>query len=149
LRGSIGTLLDIEGGSRTCWRVNDEIGPVTGRTDHALDHLRRVTGMIDAETSRHVHAAGELWARRSARVWELDLSMLTDAGVTLARPDKAADRAAAAERALQQRRSNGEARLSWPLGCHVRNDSAARGDRWLALRPLDRPIRRPGSCARQ
>ncbi len=61
---------------------------VTGRTDQALAHLRAVTGMTDTEVSRHVDAAGELWKRRSARVWTLDLTMLTDAGVTVARPEK-------------------------------------------------------------
>jgi hypothetical protein len=77
---------------------------VTGRTDQALTHLRRVTGMTEHEVDQHVHAAGELWTRRSAQLWELDLSMLTDAGVTLARPEKASARADAAERALQQER---------------------------------------------
>jgi hypothetical protein len=75
---------------------------VTGRANQALEHLRRVTGMTDAEVDRHVQAAGELWIRRSARVWELDLTMLTDAGVTLNRPDTGPDRAAAAERVLEQ-----------------------------------------------
>lgn len=75
---------------------------VTGRADQALAHLRAVTGMTDAEVSGHVAAAGELWTRRSARVWTLDLSMLTDAGVTVARPEKAADRAAVAEHALRR-----------------------------------------------
>ena len=56
--------------------------------------------MTDAEVSRHVTAAGELWTRRSGRVWTLDLSMLTDAGVTLARPDPADARRDAAEREL-------------------------------------------------
>jgi hypothetical protein len=77
---------------------------VTGRADQALAHLRAVTGMTDAEVSRHVDAAGDLWTRRSARIWTLDLTMLTDAGVTLARPEKAADRPAAAERALRRER---------------------------------------------
>ncbi|MDN5749875.1 MAG: DUF5710 domain-containing protein [Pseudonocardia sp.] len=77
---------------------------VTGRADQALAHLRAVTGMTDSEVSRHVQAAGELWTRRSARVWTLDLTMLTDAGVTLARPETAADRAAAAERELRDLR---------------------------------------------
>jgi hypothetical protein len=75
---------------------------VTGRADQALAHLRTVTGMTDAEVSRHVLDANALWTARSARVWTLDLSMLTDAGVTLARPEKAADRPAAAERALRR-----------------------------------------------
>ena len=74
---------------------------VTGRADHALAHLRKVTGMTDAEISRHVHEANETWAIRSERVWTLDLSILTDAGVTLARPEPAADRAAAAQHGLR------------------------------------------------
>lgn len=79
---------------------------VTGRADQALAHLRAVTGMTDAEASRHVDAAGELWTNRSARVWTLDLTMLTDAGVTLTRPEKATDRPAVAERELQQLRAS-------------------------------------------
>lgn len=75
---------------------------VTGRADQALAHLRAVTGMTQDEVSRHVRAANDLWTRRSARVWALDLSMLTDAGVTLAPPQAAADRPAAAARALRQ-----------------------------------------------
>jgi len=75
---------------------------VTGRADQALAHLRAVTGMTDADVARHVQAAGDLWTARSRRVWTLDLTMLTDAGVTLARPGKAADRASAADRALRQ-----------------------------------------------
>lgn len=73
---------------------------VTGRADQALAHLRTVTGMTDAEVSRHVQAAGDLWTRRSARAWALDLGMLTEAGVTLAPPESTAARPAAAERAL-------------------------------------------------
>lgn len=79
---------------------------VTGRADQALAHLRAVTGMTDAEVSRHVDAAGELWTNRSARVWTLDLTMLTDAGVTLTRPEKAADRPAVAERELEHLRAS-------------------------------------------
>lgn len=86
----------------------------TGRAAQALAHLRAVTGMTTAEVDRHVHAAGELWKRRSARVWTLDLTMLTDVGVTLARPTKAADRPAAAERALQAANASAPARQHRP-----------------------------------
>ena len=58
--------------------------------------------MSDPEVSHHVHAAGEFWTARSRRAWMLDLSMLTDAGVTLARPESASTRPAAAERILRQ-----------------------------------------------
>ncbi len=74
---------------------------VTGRADHALAHLRTVTGMTDSEAGRHVETAGELWTARSGRTWTLDLSILTDAGVTLAQPESAAARAVTAEHELR------------------------------------------------
>jgi hypothetical protein len=73
---------------------------ITGRTDEAFAHLRAVTGMTEPQAWHHVHAAGVLWTTRSQRVWELDLTMLTTAGVTLVSPDSAADRASAAKRNL-------------------------------------------------
>jgi hypothetical protein len=78
---------------------------VTGRSEEAYTHLRAVTGMTLARAFDHVQAAEALWAERSQRVWELDLRMLTDAGVTLRRPERAADRPAAAARALHRERT--------------------------------------------
>jgi len=60
---------------------------VTGRTVEAFAHLRRVTGMDDAQARAHVHAAENLWIERSARTWTLDLAMLTGAGITVRRPE--------------------------------------------------------------
>jgi len=37
---------------------------VTGRAEQALAHLRRVTGMTDAEVADHVRAAGEVWTSK-------------------------------------------------------------------------------------
>lgn len=73
---------------------------VTGRTDEALAHLRKVRGFTLAEALAHVHVAEDVWIERSARVWTLDLSVLTDVGITVRRPERAADRPAGAERAL-------------------------------------------------
>jgi hypothetical protein len=75
---------------------------VTGRAGQALAHLREVTGVTQSEAWDHVDAAGELWEQRSRRTWALDLSMLTDAGVTLARPDDPTERRTAAARTLAQ-----------------------------------------------
>ena len=75
---------------------------VTGRTDEAFAHLREVTGMSQADAWAHVKAAEGLWISRSARTWHLDLSILTDVGVTVRRPESAGDRRAAADRALRQ-----------------------------------------------
>jgi hypothetical protein len=75
---------------------------VQGRTDEALAHLRKVNSLTLAEALAHVHAAEDVWIKRSGRVWELDLSILTDVGITLRRPERAVDRRAVAERALAQ-----------------------------------------------
>lgn len=77
---------------------------VTGRTDQAFEHLRAVTGMTATQARRHVDAAFDLWQTRSLHTWTLDLSMLTNAGVTLARPEAAAERRAAAQQGLHQAR---------------------------------------------
>jgi hypothetical protein len=73
---------------------------VTGRADHALAHLRTVTGMTEAQVHHHVHSANQLWTARSGRIWSLDLSMLTAAGVTLARPEEPVTRVDLAEQRL-------------------------------------------------
>jgi hypothetical protein len=78
---------------------------VTGRTDEALAHLCRVNGWDEGRAYAHVYASEKVWTERSGRVWTLDLTMLTDAGVTLARPEKAADRAITADRELTRART--------------------------------------------
>jgi hypothetical protein len=78
---------------------------ITGRTDEAFAHLCAVTGMTETQAWDHIHAAEDQWIKRSARLWKLDLSILTDAGITLARPQPPADRPAAAERALRHERA--------------------------------------------
>ncbi len=75
---------------------------VTSRTDEALAHLRKVRGFTLPEALAHVHTAEDVWIVRSGRVWELDLSILTDVGITVRRPERAADRPAAAEHVLAQ-----------------------------------------------
>jgi hypothetical protein len=71
---------------------------VTGRTDQAITHLQAVTGMTDHQADDHIAAAARHWAEQSGRLWALDLSILTDAGVTLAPPDEPATRAETARR---------------------------------------------------
>ena len=74
---------------------------VTGRAGEALAHLHAVTGMTDTQIVQHLRAANELWTTRSQRIWNLDLSMLTTAGVTLARPEDPATRVDLAEQRLR------------------------------------------------
>jgi hypothetical protein len=78
---------------------------VTGRAEQALAHLAAVTGMTPVEVDQHVRDAGRVWQHRSRRTWELDLSILTDAGVALARPEDPAARRAQA--AVELRRFTG------------------------------------------
>ncbi|MGD9531645.1 MAG: hypothetical protein AB7V44_33285 [Pseudonocardia sp.] len=73
---------------------------VQGRTDEALAHLQEVNDLTLPEALAHVYAAEDVWIARSARVWELDLSILTDVGITLRRPERAVDRPAVADRVL-------------------------------------------------
>jgi hypothetical protein len=73
---------------------------ITGRADEAFAHLRAVTGMTHQQALEHLHTAEKLWIERSEHVWELDLRILTRAGVTLAEPAPAAARAEAVVRFL-------------------------------------------------
>ena len=77
---------------------------VTGRTREAFDHLCAVTGMSAEHANHHIANAEHDWIQRSRRAWTLDLSMLTDAGITLRKPDTPARRAAAADDALPRHR---------------------------------------------
>lgn len=78
---------------------------VRGLGDQALAHLMRVTGMTKAQATEHVDAAFDVWSERSERVYTLDLSILTDAGVTLAQPPAAQDRERVAEETLRSQAS--------------------------------------------
>jgi hypothetical protein len=73
---------------------------VRGLEEAAYLHLMSVTGMTRSEALVHVYEAFALWEARSDRTWELDLSMLTDAGVTVQRPPAAGQRPAAAQAAF-------------------------------------------------
>lgn len=76
---------------------------VRGQDREAFEHLCAVTGLSAADAELHIEAAFELWSRRSARTWELDLRMLTDAGVTLAPPPRAEQRPDIAAETLTNR----------------------------------------------
>ncbi|MFI8528556.1 DUF5710 domain-containing protein [Promicromonospora sukumoe] len=73
---------------------------VRGLEAPAYVHLMAVTGMDYNQAQEHVQDAFELWAVRSERTWELDLSMLTDVGVTVQRPPSARERPAAVQEAF-------------------------------------------------
>ena len=79
------------------------LAAIRGRADEALAHLQAVTGMTDAEARDHVRVAYEKWAVRSALTWELDLSILTTAGIQPRRPPTADQRAEVADHELARR----------------------------------------------
>lgn len=73
---------------------------VFGTAEAAFAHLRVVTGMSKAAADAHVAEAFHVWEERSRWAWTLDLSMLTDAGVTVRQPPNAAERSSAAMASL-------------------------------------------------
>lgn len=56
-----------------------------GEAEAALGHLQLVTGMTRDQAERHVRAAFALWERRSAVRWQLDLSVIKNAGIATQR----------------------------------------------------------------
>jgi hypothetical protein len=59
----------------------------------ALAHLMSVTGLTRPQAEAHVRQAFAIWQARSARTWELDLTMLTGAGIAVRPPPDAGGRA--------------------------------------------------------
>ena len=59
----------------------------------AFVHLMGVTGMSRAQAQAHVREAFQTWQARSEKTWELDLTMLTGAGIAVRPPPEADQRA--------------------------------------------------------
>lgn len=79
------------------------LAQIRGKETDAFTHLQLVTGMTAAEAAAHVEAAFAEWRRRSERIWQLDLSVLSSAGVSVTPPPAAQDRIHAAQAALRKR----------------------------------------------
>ncbi|WP_234478588.1 DUF5710 domain-containing protein [Streptomyces sp. MBT65] len=74
---------------------------VRGVEAQAFAHLMTVTGLTEPQARRHVSSAFTLWKRRSQLTWSLDLGILADAGIALAPPPEAKDRARLTEETLR------------------------------------------------
>ena len=74
---------------------------VAGVEQEALDHLCDVNGWDRGAAWAHVEEAMAVWERRSRHVWELDLSILTDAGIEVLTP-AGNERAAAVDAGLRR-----------------------------------------------
>ncbi|MFF3843363.1 DUF5710 domain-containing protein [Streptomyces sp. NPDC001930] len=79
------------------------LAQVRGIEDRAFAHLVKVTGMGEPQAREHVRTAFAVWEDRSRYDWELDLGILTGAGITLAPPPGAGDRARVADETLLPR----------------------------------------------
>ena len=87
---------------------------VVGRDEQAFAHLMRVRACDRDAADAHIEEATALWQQRSARTWELDLRVLTDAGVTVAAPPAPQVRADVAETTLRHQPPTREDRRSGP-----------------------------------
>lgn len=61
------------------------LAEVQGTADQAFRHLMAVNGLNAAQAKSHISEAVDLWRARSLRPWTLDLTILTEEGIELAR----------------------------------------------------------------
>lgn len=73
------------------------LATIRGNYDRAVRHLRAVNHWTAEQADQHEAAAWEVWERRSACDWTLDLSVLTAAGI---HPTPPGNRRAAARQGL-------------------------------------------------
>ena len=73
---------------------------VLGIEDEVFSHLVDVTKMTSDQAETHVETAFALWRQRSQSTWDLDLSLLTDAGIAVAAAPRDSDRPVVASEAL-------------------------------------------------
>jgi len=81
------------------------LAQLRGVADEAFAHLCAVTGMTTAEGNQHLDAAVTLWRQQSEIEWDLDLGILTSAGIQIVQPaGSAADRAQVSARRTAEKR---------------------------------------------
>ncbi len=91
------------------------LAQIKGLAAEATAHLQRVNVWSPQEAHQHIAEAFKVWRERSASSWELDLTMLTSAGVQIVRPPSAADRREiAAQQLAEQGRPTDEAASTGP-----------------------------------
>jgi hypothetical protein len=78
------------------------LATIKGKDGEALRHLCAVTQLSASESRRQIKAAFELWNARSRFDWELDLGILSNAGITLAHPPSAEERPKVADKTLRE-----------------------------------------------
>lgn len=78
------------------------LAQVRGRGDIAKAHLMRVTKMNARAADQHIDRAFELWGERNKIQWQLDLSIITNSGITLKPPPAPQTRVQIAQDELRQ-----------------------------------------------
>ncbi|WP_224388603.1 UvrD-helicase domain-containing protein [Pseudonocardia sp. ICBG1293] len=73
---------------------------VQGHDAEALAHLCTVNSWTREQALAHIADAGRVWEQRSTRTWELDLGILTGAGITVRQPPAPQQRAQIADKTL-------------------------------------------------
>ena len=89
------------------------LAQIQGRSSEALEQLMMVRGMSLERAAVHIGEAFALWEERSARTWDLDLSILTGAGVELAREVSPARREEIARERLATEHGDDDALGRW------------------------------------
>ena len=89
------------------------LAQIQGRSSEALNHLMMVRGFSLERAAVHIGEATEVWRERSARTWDLDLSILTGAGVELARSVSPGQRAEIAAERLAAEHGDDDALGRW------------------------------------
>ena len=81
--------------SRCHHAIHYDLAEAIDEEQAAREHLRLTNGWDDASLDQHLRKANALWKERSGRQWELDLSIIENAGITVRLPeaDKLAERA--------------------------------------------------------
>lgn len=75
---------------------------ITGKSSEAFKHLCTVTKWPVTQADQHIDAAFALWKTRSTITWELDLSILSEAGIALTKTPPATERADLAGKILRR-----------------------------------------------
>jgi len=85
------------------------LAQIQGKEDEAMANLMAVNDWTRSAAELHVRQAFETWSSRCDIDWDLDLSILTDAGLRIGTPtSRAARRVQAAERLEERRAHQGE-----------------------------------------
>jgi Domain of unknown function (DUF5710) len=87
--------------------VHYGVTQIQGDVEAAFEHLIAVAELDVPQAKAHVLDAFRVWEERSQHQWDLDLSMLTKAGITVSPPATASDRQAISETTTQQVRAAG------------------------------------------